>query len=105
MLLELGEAVSAARALTRETSQTVGRLDDDDEPLRLDALDPDVEAELRDLAREAGELENRLGRLQGSAQGWIGPLSADQASQRAFLTAMLETLRAEWNAVSGRLGR
>lgn len=60
-------------------------------------------AQLRDLAREAGELASRLGRLQGSAQGWIGPLSADQASQRAFLTDMLQTLRAEWDAVSGRL--
>ena len=102
MLLELGEVVSAASTLTRESSQAMRRLNDEDEPLSLDA---GIEAQLRDLAREAGELASRLGRLQGSAQGWIGPLSADQASQRAFLTDMLRTLRAEWDAVSGRLER
>ena len=96
MLLELGEVVSAARALNREVGQAAESLDDDDQPLA---------AELRDLARETGELSGRLGRLRSSAQGWIGPLSADQASQRVFLTDMLETLRTEWDAVSGRLGR
>lgn len=37
MLLELGGVVSAASALTRESSQAVRRLDDDDEPGSLDA--------------------------------------------------------------------
>jgi hypothetical protein len=100
MLLDLGEAVSEARSLSREIAQVARRLDAENDPLVLGAQ---LEAKVRDLEREAQELGGRLASLSGSAQGWIGPLSADQTSQRAFLTEMLQTLRTEWSAASQRL--
>ncbi len=100
MLLGLGEVVSEARGLSREIAQVARRLDAEDDPLVLGAR---LEAKVRDLDREAQELSGRLERLSGSAQGWIGPLSADQGSQRAFFTEMMQTLRTEWIAAAAQL--
>ena len=55
------------------------------------------------MARETQELNSRWSRLYGSTQGWVGPLAADQASQRDFLTGMLATLSTEWGELEGRL--
>jgi len=66
-------------------------------------VDAGLERDLRSMAREAQELSGRMSRLYGSAQGWVGPLSADQASQQAFLTDMLATLTAQWGALEARL--
>ncbi|NIQ57732.1 MAG: hypothetical protein GWN71_31375, partial [Gammaproteobacteria bacterium] len=62
-----------------------------------------VEAEIRGLERETGELSGRARSLYGSAQDWVGPLTSDQASQRTFLTEMLVTLEGEWAVLEGRL--
>ena len=53
-----------------------------------------------DLVREAGELASRAARLYTAGGGWIGPLSADLASQREFVARMLDALRDEWVALS-----
>ncbi len=63
----------------------------------------DVTAKVKDLDRELEELVSRLARLRSGAEDWVGPLSADQASQKAFLADMLETLGSEWRAVQGRV--
>jgi hypothetical protein len=42
-------------------------------------------------------------RLLGNASGWVGPLSADDASQKAFFEEMYDTLSTEWGAVRGRV--
>ncbi|MEQ8329475.1 MAG: hypothetical protein RH859_03335 [Longimicrobiales bacterium] len=62
-----------------------------------------VADEARDLDREFGELTSRIARLRGNAQDWVGPLSADDASQKAFFESMLATLTAEWEALRPRL--
>ena len=59
-----------------------------------------MEEGLAVLVRETAELASRAGRLYGAAGGWIGPLSADLASQRAFITEMLAALREEWQTYS-----
>jgi hypothetical protein len=63
-----------------------------------------VAAKVRDLRRETGELTSRLARLHGGAEGWVGPLSADEASQKTFLTNMLETLTEEWRPIRSQVG-
>jgi hypothetical protein len=57
--------------------------------------------EIRDLLRETGELRSRLSRLAGSVEAHVGPLTGDEAAQRSFLGAMLDTLRAEWSSLEG----
>jgi hypothetical protein len=99
-LLALGDLASQAQSLARDVSRAAQRLDDEGNPLRVDA---DLEAKLRDLERETQELASRLSRLRGAAEGWVAPLSADQQSQRTFLTRMLATLTEEWRAVEARL--
>ena len=99
-LVRIGELATSAQELSREAGQVARRLDADNDPLQLAA---DLEAKVRDMARETQELSGRITRLRGSAGGWVGPLSADQASQMAFFTEMLATLSAEWSTTSERL--
>ncbi len=54
-----------------------------------------------DLLREARELASRANRLYGEVNGRIGPLTAQQRSQRAFYQGMVDTLRAELAVGSG----
>ena len=49
-------------------------------------------------------LSSRTRRLQGEVEGWVGPLTAQQRSQRAFYTDMLETLREEMTDLTARSG-
>jgi photosystem II stability/assembly factor-like uncharacterized protein len=99
-LVEIGRTRAAAQTLAREVGGIVRRLNGEGEALEVS---DEVEAKVRDLARETQELAGRVARLGGSAQGWVGPLSADQASQKAFFERMLATLLAEWDAVRARL--
>jgi hypothetical protein len=99
-LAEIWNTLGEARVLRDEVDALADRLDADTN--RLDVSDA-LEAELRDRAREFGELQSRLSRLYGSTQGWVGPLSTDQAAQQQFLSEMLSTLRAEWRDLEGRL--
>lgn len=99
-LLELWTLADDARGLAREVGGEADRLDAETDRLTLDTS---MEEELRDLARESQELASRAGRLYGSSQGWVGPLSADQRSQQSFVSEMLDTLRDEWGSLSSRL--
>lgn len=97
-LLEISEALARAQTGAREVAQAVRRLDGGEaRASRTDA------AKARDLDREWGELASRLSRLRGGVEGWTGPLTSDQRSQKAFLSEMLETLDREWQAVRGRI--
>ncbi len=88
------------RRLAAEVARVTRRLDAEEDPLEVDAP---VAAKLRDLARETQELASRAMRLRGAAGGWVGPLSADQASQLTFFEEMLDTLRREWRETRGRV--
>jgi len=77
-----------------------GRLDADTDRLNVsDAL----EDRLRDMERTTSELSNRVSRLYGSIQGWVGPLAADQEAQRVFLTDKLDELSERWEELRGEL--
>ena len=62
-----------------------------------------VASKVRDLDREFSELTSRLSRLRGAVEDWVGPLTADQRSQSAFLSGLLPTLVREWEGVRGRV--
>jgi photosystem II stability/assembly factor-like uncharacterized protein len=98
-LLEIGTMREAVQALAQEVGAVYRAVENGDRELA-----EDVEAKVRDLAREMSELTSRVARLQGSASGWVGPLSADQASQRAFFQEMFETLTREWAQIRERTG-
>lgn len=97
-LMEITTTLAGAQAQGREVAQAVRRLDARE--ARASRAD---EAEVRDLDREFGELTSRLARLRGAAEEWMGPLTSDQASQKAFLAEMMGTLTREWQAVRGRV--
>ncbi len=99
-LVQLWDLAGRARALRDDVRSWESRLGADENPLTLDDA---LESELRDLARETQELGSRTGRLYGSSQGWVGPLTSDQAAQQRFLTGILEALNAEWAALEPRL--
>ena len=93
-LLRIGEMVERAQTVENQVDEVVDRLDEGE----LD-LATDLETKVRDLGREFGELSSRLSRLRGSAESWVGPLSADQASQEVFLADLLDTLTGEWEQI------
>ncbi len=97
-LLEITATLVEAQGLSSEVEEAVERIDEGE----VDPSDA-VEAEVRDLSRELDEVASRLSGLMRNAGDWVGPLSADDASQKAFLEGMLATLRAEWRAVRGRV--
>ncbi len=60
-------------------------------------------AKLRDLDREFSELVSRISRLRGNVEDWVGPLSADDASQMSFYERLLDELTREWEGARGGL--
>ncbi len=98
-LLDIGELRSGVQALAREIRETYRALEEEETD-----LPSDDEAALGNLVREVTELMSRIARLEGSAQGWVGPLSSDQDSQRAFFRQMYRTLTDEWDLVRARIG-
>lgn len=54
-----------------------------------------------ELVRQADELSSRLRRLSGSVGGRVGPLTADEVSQRDFLGRMLLELETALDAEGG----
>ena len=90
-LLDITSTLARTQALSREVSGAMARIVEG----AADAP-PDVRAKVRDLARELVELTSRLSNLRGNAEGWVGPLSADDASQQRFFASLVETLEAEW---------
>lgn len=97
-LMDLGTTLAAARALAQEVGAARRRVDAG--PTRPDAA---AAVKVRDLARETGELASRLQRLLSDAEDWVGPLTADQASQKTFFEEMLAALTREWDGVRGRV--
>ncbi|NNK64088.1 MAG: hypothetical protein HKO98_12885, partial [Gemmatimonadetes bacterium] len=73
----------------------------------LEGLAEGAPAQLRDtaaeLVRETRELRSRANRLRG-AEGWVGPLAADEVSLQAFVAEMLATLEGEADALERRAG-
>lgn len=98
-LLQMGELRTAVQELAQEVGAVQQAVDDGERELSAD-----VEAKVRDLTREASELMSRVARLQGSAGGWVGPLSEDQESQRSFFEEMFRTLTREWEEIRGQTG-
>lgn len=98
-LLEIGELRAEVQKLAQEVGSVQRAVDDGERELSAD-----VEAKVRDLTREASELMSRVARLQGSAGGWVGPLSEDQESQRSFFEEMFRTLTREWDEIRGQTG-
>lgn len=98
-LLEISALQDEVMAVTQDVNTVFRALEEGERE-----LPSEVDAKVRDLMREFGELASRVARLNGSAASWVGPLSADQASQKAFIEAMFETLRGEWEDIQGRTG-
>ena len=63
-----------------------------------------VKEEAGDLLRQWRELSSRTRRLQGEVESWVGPLTAQQRSQRAYYQEMLETLQREMENLTTRMG-
>ena len=97
-LREITSTLMDAQSLARDVQDAARRLEEQ----KARASDTDGR-KVRDLARETEELASRLSRLRGAVDDWVGPLTADQASQKEFLTGMLATLQRDWSAVKGRV--
>jgi len=98
-LLEITATLAGAQQRAREAAEAVRRIDAGEVQAPAATV-----AEVRDLGRELAELASRLSGLRGSAESWMGPLTSDQASQKAFFEGMLDALGAEWRTTSARLG-
>ncbi|MFQ5537971.1 MAG: WD40/YVTN/BNR-like repeat-containing protein [Gemmatimonadota bacterium] len=96
---QLTDLLSAAQKAAREVSRTHTLARDSEQDLPPELLD-----KVADLDREFSELVSRTARLRFGAEGWVGPLSADQESQHAFLAEMLATLSGEWAKVKPLIG-
>ncbi|NNM04263.1 MAG: hypothetical protein HKO65_04100 [Gemmatimonadetes bacterium] len=57
-----------------------------------------------DLGRQWNELSNRARSLVREVEGWVGPLTADQASRRSYYEEMVATLQREMEAIARRIG-
>lgn len=99
-MLELWALSTTTSVLAEEVRDVVGRLEGRGDAL---SVSDDVELEIRDLARETGEISNRARGLYGAAEDWVGPLTSDQADQKTFLEEMLDTLESEWDALAAGL--
>ncbi len=95
VMLERARLGIRAQELAGRVGGMAEGLDDDD--------DDDLRAAVTTLAREANELRSRAARLRG-AEGWVGPLAADEISQQRFVEEMLATLEAEADALEARIG-
>jgi hypothetical protein len=67
-----------------------------------EAARTELRATARDLMRQWNELRGRTRRLQGEVEGWVGPLTGQQESQRDFYREMLATLRQETETLRAR---
>jgi len=97
-LLEITETLAGAQARSREVAEAVRKLDAGEAKPGAS-----VTAKVHDLNREFGELVSRASGLRSSAEAWMGPLTADQTSQKEFFRETLETLTREWEGVRGRV--
>jgi hypothetical protein len=58
----------------------------------------------QELVREWDELAFRTRRLRGEVEGWVGPLTQDQRSRRAFYAEMVGTLDHEVDVLEVQIG-
>lgn len=99
------EAAPAVRAAWTATLLALGQLRRDAQALVAQAADAEraaaapQRAKASDLLREARELSSRTNRLYGEVNGRVGPLTAQQRSQRTYYEEMLGILRAELAAL------
>ena len=56
----------------------------------------------KDLVREWNELASRTRSLVREAEGWVGPLTQDQASRKAYFEEMVATLERETRSLAQR---
>jgi hypothetical protein len=90
---QLSRAVVDDAGIWGEVLEEVGEDADAPEALAMEA---------RDLQRQWNELRSRTRRLQGEVEGWVGPLTQKQLSQRDFYREMLETLRRDAESLRAR---
>jgi len=98
--LEVWASVTEARELSRVAGDMATRLDADTNQLSVNER---MEIALRDMARQAQELNSRFNRAYGSLQGWVGVPAADQQAQIDFLTGELGRLLRQWEGIEARL--
>ena len=63
-----------------------------------------MKEEAQDLLRQWSELQSRARRLLGEVQGWVGPVTQQQATQWQFYSEMVGTLGGETEALAQRFG-
>jgi len=97
-LLALAELAIGASEQARAASEDLRPAEDDA------AASEALRAQVRDLLRQWEELASRTRRLQAEVEGWVGPLTLQQDTQRAFYMEMLETLKSETSALRARIG-
>jgi len=96
-LLGLGELGTEARAGAESMEELSGETEESPDAAQA------LKDEARDLLRQWSELSFRTRRLQGEVEGWVGPLTQQQRSQREFYSEMLGTLRRETEELRARL--
>ncbi len=97
-LIEITSTLADAQIRSREVADALRKIE-------VGEVRPaaGVESKVRDLNREFSELVSRTSGLRSAVEAWTGPLSADQASQKAFFAEMLATLSREWDAAKARV--
>ena len=93
-LLDLGELAAQAAEGAESMQETLEAVEEEA------GTEGGVFEQVTDLLRQWRELSFRTRRLQGEVEGWVGPLTQQQASQRSFYLEMLETLRRETGVLS-----
>jgi len=97
-LMDLAGLAQDAMAGARAAQDEFGDLDEEA------GTPPAAASAARDLLRQWQELASRTRRLQGEVEGWVGPLTQQQESQRTFYRHMLDTLRQDTEGLRARLG-
>jgi hypothetical protein len=97
-LLALGDLARAAEVGAREMRELAEQVESDP------ALQEALSERSGDLLRQWNELRSRTSGLVREVEGWVGPLSGDQASRRDYYQEMVETLGREADAIAQRIG-
>jgi len=96
-LMELGALARSAQEGALDFRELAGRIEEDE------SLPEAVKAESADLARQWGELLSRTRSLPREVEGWVGPLTGDQESRKAYYLEMVEVLKRETAALAERV--
>jgi hypothetical protein len=96
-LLELGELARAAGEGRAGMTELVERV-------RTATFPEALSTWSEDLLRQWTELQSRTRSLVREVEGWVGPLTDDQASRRAYFEEMVQSLGRETQALEQRIG-